>query len=52
MDTALGWGVDKVISTKDFFVRVETPRFLTQHDSSRITALVQNQTGVRQTTVC
>ncbi len=49
LDTALGRSTNKVLVAKDFFVRVETPRFLTQYDSSKIVALVHNDTGVRQT---
>lgn len=48
-DTKLGRAIDKVIAAKDFFVRVEMPRFLTQHDASRIVAFVHNDTNAPQT---
>lgn len=46
--TAVGYGISKVISTKPFFVRLETPRFLTGGDSTRLLALVHNETGQEQ----
>jgi len=49
LDTALGREIAKVIATKEFFVRVETPRFLTERDQSRLLALVHNETGAPQT---
>ena len=49
MDTAVGFETNKVIVSKDFFVRVETPRFLTQHDTSRIQAIIHNESEVKQT---
>src|SRR5207244_1171508 len=49
MDTALGREINKVITAKEFFVRVDTPRFITQHDGTRILAVVHNETGSRQT---
>jgi uncharacterized protein YfaS (alpha-2-macroglobulin family) len=49
LDTRIGRAVDKIYTTKDFFVRVEAPRFLTQRDRSRIVALVHNETGTAQT---
>src|SRR5262249_34585710 len=48
-DTAVGFGTSQIIVSKDLFVRVEIPRFLTQHDSSRIQAIVHNETGAKQT---
>lgn len=48
-DTAFGRETNKVIATKEFFVRVETPRFLTSRDQSRIVALVHNETDTAQT---
>lgn len=48
-DTALGRATGKVVVSKDFFVRVETPRFLTERDESRLLALVHNETGRPQT---
>jgi Large extracellular alpha-helical protein len=48
-DTAVGYGVSKVVSTKPFFVRLEAPRFLTGGDRSRLLALVHNETGREQT---
>lgn len=43
-DTRIGRAVQKVLTSKDFFVRLETPRFLTQRDNSRLLALVHNET--------
>jgi len=48
-DTAFGRDTHKIIATKEFFVRVETPRFLTSRDQSRIVALVHNETDSPQT---
>ncbi|HZT43686.1 MAG TPA: MG2 domain-containing protein [Chthonomonadaceae bacterium] len=48
-DTKLGYAITKVIAAKDFLVRVETPRFLTQRDGSRLVAFVHNDTGAPQT---
>ena len=48
LDTRVGYAAQKVLSAKDFMVRLETPRFLTQRDGSRLTAIVHNETGVRQ----
>jgi uncharacterized protein YfaS (alpha-2-macroglobulin family) len=48
-DAAFGRETSKVIATKEFFVRVETPRFLTSRDQSRIVALVHNDTDSEQT---
>jgi uncharacterized protein YfaS (alpha-2-macroglobulin family) len=50
-DTRLGWATNKIVSSKDFFVRVEKPRFLTQFDTSAIKALVHNATGRSQQVV-
>ena len=47
-DTKLGRTIHKVVATKDFLVRVETPRLLTQNDRSRILVLVHNETDVPQ----
>jgi uncharacterized protein YfaS (alpha-2-macroglobulin family)/5-hydroxyisourate hydrolase-like protein (transthyretin family) len=49
LDTALGRETDRVVVSKDFFVRVEKPRFLTQNDRSRLLVLVHNETGAPQT---
>ena len=49
LDTKVGRGVDKVLVTKDFYVRLQTPRSLTQLDQSRVTAIVHNETGIAQT---
>src|SRR5205823_3332490 len=48
LDTRLGRATHKILTAKDFQVRVETPRFLTQNDQSRIVALVHNDTGTAQ----
>ncbi len=47
-DTAVGYARSKVISSKPFFARLETPRYLVGGDNSRITALVHNETGNAQ----
>ena len=47
-DTALGYAQTKVIATKPFFVRLETPRFLTQGDQTRFLTIVHNETGADQ----
>jgi uncharacterized protein YfaS (alpha-2-macroglobulin family) len=49
LDTSIGREVNKVQSAKDFFVRLEKPRVLTQKDESRLLALVHNNTGEVQT---
>lgn len=48
LSTAIGRETNKILVTKPFFVRLETPRFLTQNDQSRLLALVHNETGARQ----
>jgi alpha-2-macroglobulin len=47
-DTAFGFGVRKVTASKDFFVRLEKPRFLNQRDKSQLTAFIHNETGSAQ----
>lgn len=49
LDTKLGRAVCKVIAAKEFMVRIEAPRFLTSTDTSRIAAIVSNETGAAQT---
>ncbi|MCW3100553.1 MAG: Large extracellular alpha-helical protein [Chthonomonadaceae bacterium] len=49
LDTRLGRTTEQVLVSKDFLVRLQTPRSLTQHDVSRVVALVHNDTGVTQT---
>ncbi len=49
LDTRLGRAICKVIETKDFFVRMEKPRFLTQGDRSQIMAVLHNETAAPQT---
>ena len=49
LDTRLGRVTEQVLVSKDFLVRLQTPRSLTQHDLSRVAALVHNDTGVTQT---
>ncbi|HSV74074.1 MAG TPA: MG2 domain-containing protein [Chthonomonadales bacterium] len=46
--TEVGWATAKVIASKDFHVSVDTPRFLTQGDQSRIAAVVHNETAAHQ----
>lgn len=48
-DTALGRQTQKSVVAKDFFVRLETPRFLTGGDASQIVALLHNETAQPQT---
>lgn len=47
-DTRLGRTINKVTASKEFFVRLETPRLLTQHDRSRVLVLVHNETDAPQ----
>lgn len=49
LDTRLGRATEQVQVSKAFLVRLQTPRSLTQHDLSRVVALVHNDTGVTQT---
>ena len=48
-DTRVGRTTQKVIVSKDFLVRLEAPRFLTQNDKSRLVTAVHNDTGMTQT---
>ncbi|MBI4280036.1 MAG: carboxypeptidase regulatory-like domain-containing protein [Armatimonadetes bacterium] len=48
-DTRLGRQTQKSVVAKDFLVRVEIPRLLTQGDQSRILAVVHNDTGAAET---
>ncbi len=47
-DSAFGRQTQQVTVAKEFFVRLETPRFWTGGDSSQITALVHNNTRAPQ----
>lgn len=47
-DTAFGFQTQKVTVSKEFFVRLDKPRFLTQNDNAQLTALVHNETGTPQ----
>jgi len=47
-DSAFGRAERQVVVAKDFFVRLETPRFFTGGDAGQITALVHNETGGQQ----
>ncbi len=47
--TAVGFGVGKVIVSKDLLVRLSTPRTLTQGDRSTFVATVHNDTPTAQT---
>lgn len=47
-DTSFGFVTQKVTASKDFYVRLEKPRFLTQRDNARLIAFVHNDTGVTQ----
>lgn len=46
-ETEVGWSTCKLLTAKDFLLRVQNPRFLTQYDHSQITAIVHNETGER-----
>jgi len=46
--TAVGWTTAKIVVSKDFHISVDTPRFLTQGDRSRIAAVVHNESGEAQ----
>ncbi|MDR7417847.1 MAG: MG2 domain-containing protein [Armatimonadota bacterium] len=47
-DTRVGRGVHKILVSKEFFVRIETPRLFSQHDRSRVLALIHNETDTPQ----
>ena len=47
-DTAFGYSAQKVTASKEFFVRLEKPRFLTQNDNAQLTTFVHNETGQPQ----
>ncbi len=47
-DTAFGCQTGQVVVAKDFFVRIETPRFFTGGDHAQVMALVHNQTAQQQ----
>ena len=49
LDTRIGRRTNKVLVSKDFFVRLQTPRTLTQRDESRLVAIVHNETANPQT---
>ncbi len=46
--TAVGYTRSKIVSTKPFFLRLETPRYLVGGDQSRLMAIVHNETGKDQ----
>ena len=48
LDTAFGRRTQKVVVSKDFFVRLEAPRFFTGGDHAQVTALVHNETAQEQ----
>lgn len=48
LDTRVGRTTQQVIVSKDFLVRLEAPRFLTQKDKSRLLTAVHNDTGAVQ----
>ena len=48
-DTRIGRSTHKIIVSKPFLVRLQTPRFLTQKDQAEISAYVHNDTGKEQT---
>ena len=45
LDTRCGQAVNTVLAQQDMLVRLETPRFLVQGDSTTISAIVHNYTG-------
>ncbi len=47
-DTRLGRATHTLVAAKDFFVRLDTPRLLTEHDRSRILLTVHNDTAAAQ----
>ncbi|WP_303674878.1 MG2 domain-containing protein [Vampirovibrio chlorellavorus] len=47
--TDVGAALSKVIATQDLIVRLALPRFYTQHDQARLTAIVHNYTQQPQT---
>ncbi|HEY0076715.1 MAG TPA: alpha-2-macroglobulin family protein [Abditibacteriaceae bacterium] len=47
-DTAFGYNTQKVTASKEFFVRMDKPRFLTQNDSTQLTTFVHNETAQSQ----
>ena len=48
-NTQVGFARSKVISAKEFFVRLETTRYLTERDETRLLAMVHNMTDKPQT---
>lgn len=48
LESAFGRREQKVVVAKDFFVRLEAPRFFTMGDQTQITALVHNESGAAQ----
>lgn len=48
-DTSFGRRVEKITVAKDFFVRLDTPRFFTGDDRPQVVAMVHNDTGKEQT---
>ncbi len=51
-NTRLGRVTQKVVAAKEFFVRLDTPRLLTEHDRSRVLLIAHNETDApRQATV-
>lgn len=45
LDTKIGRAVNRIVVSKFFLVRLETPRFLTQLDETRLSAFVHNETS-------
>ncbi|RYX84790.1 hypothetical protein EON83_09155 [bacterium] len=48
LGTSFGRRTQKVVVAKDFFVRLETPRFFTGGDHAQVTALIHNETAEQQ----
>lgn len=49
MNTAVGWVLQKTVSTQDLIVRLALPRFYNQGDESDISAVVHNYSDITQT---
>jgi uncharacterized protein YfaS (alpha-2-macroglobulin family) len=47
-DSAVGYARNKIVSSKPFFLRLETPRYLIGGDNTQLSAIVHNETGQEQ----
>ncbi|MCS6777046.1 MAG: alpha-2-macroglobulin family protein [Chloroherpetonaceae bacterium] len=48
LSTQVGWATHRILASKDFYVRLVTPRFLTYGDRAQIRAIVHNETTEAQ----